>query len=68
MKPLLRSSGKPQDLQRIETVGTNHPADFRSFARQRAGLVEEYSVDLAEKVERAPVLDENPLLSAERQC
>ena len=68
MKPPLRRRGKAEDFQRIETVGGDHPSDLRPLARQCAGLVEEYRIDLAEQVESAPVLDEDPLLSAERQC
>src|SRR5271156_3723190 len=68
MKPPLRRRSKAQDLQRGEAGGGDHPTDFRSLARQRTGLVEEDRVDLAEEVERAPVLDEDPLLGAERQC
>src|SRR6516225_1761202 len=68
MKPLLRGTGKAKYLQRIEAIGGDHPADLRTFAGQCAGLVEKDRIDLAQKVERPSILDEDALLRAQRQC
>ena len=68
MKPLLGCGRKAKDLQRVETIGADHPADLRSLARQCPGLVEKDGVDLAEKVERSSILNEDAPLRAERQC
>ena len=68
MKPALRPRSEAEDLTRIETVGGNYPPNFRPLTGQCAGLVEQHCVDLPQQVERAPVLDQDALLRAERQC
>jgi hypothetical protein len=63
MKSPLRRCSKSQDLQRFAAVGGDRQPDLWPLARQCAGLVGEDRVDLAQKVEGAPVLHENPLLA-----
>jgi len=48
-------------------VGGDDPPDLRAFARQRAGLVKQDSVDFAEQIQRATILHQHAALRAQRE-
>ena len=68
MEPALGGGGETQDLLRRVPIGGDHEPDFRPFAGQRAGLVEQHGVHLAEQIQGAAVLDQHAALRAQRQC
>src|SRR5271165_2459262 len=66
-KLLLCGRGQAEHLLRRMSAATENAADFRLFASQRPGLIEQHGVHLAHLFKCATVLNQNTMLRAKRE-